>query len=935
MKPKNSTTLSSTSFLDEVAQHILREEKPSECAVLLPSYRAIGAFRRAYARLATPPCRLPHLFTLSGFIDSESDTVVADEMEVLATFYASELESEGGKEGFDRFLSWAPVALKDFHAIDSHSLNPEQVFKNLEMIKDIEDWSFAPDKELTEDQTRFKNQWSRLESMYRALHERLEKKGLVTKAMQNRKLAEKDLNPRYRKVVAAGLVALTKSEKQYLKKWDKAERLDVLWDADSAYVDNHLCEAGHFIRDFERVVEVGGAKMYSRLAESQPEIVSVECSSVMSSCQYIREQVMNLSEDEKHKTVIVVPDPTSLPVLMQALPAKADKKDGYNVTMGMSIRETPVYSFLKLINRMALKGGESWNYEDLLSFASHSVSIEAFGGEKFSKDAGEVIHMLAQNYVVWARPEKIAEFSNGKMSRVIETLMPLKQKGADEFIGAYVSWANMVGEKLAEVKCTDPWINAGWEKVRGVLATVRRLQENHKLCKTTKEIVALVDRLISREKIDLIGEPAKGLQIMGLTETRAVDFDNVIVLDCNEGLVPKHEITDSFIPFDLQSNLGMPGRFEKEAAFAYSFYRLLNRSKKVTLLHRSPNSSRDASEVSRYIIQLMNSFRPGGRLLEIKHGKFSMPLPNKTPEIPRLEMTQKMRDDLDKWVKAGMSPSAINKMVACERNFAYRYLFGLSEPQDLKESIESNTLGSIIHEVIEKGTEPFLNQILRADDLRTVLKGMKQLLDDAIAENYNETQVESGENVLIIDAARLTIRKLIEQEIKEIESGSEVVINAVEEDLLTEFDTEIGTIVLKGQADRIETVGGVKRIVDYKSGNVQQHELNLNADFEEQLNNSKKSKALQLLIYGAILLQNEEVDGIEAGIRSGRNTKKGILKLSIGKNPTISQVEVDKMLEWLTNQISSLKNEGHELEHNPDSKYCEYCVSLDPKKKAF
>ena len=919
MKPNNS-------FLDELTHYILREEHPSECVVLLPSFRAIEAFKRAYARQATPPCRLPHVFTLSGFIDQNSETVVADEMEVLATFYALELESEGGKEGFDRFLNWAPVALKDFHAIDSHSLNPEQVFKNLEMIKDIEDWSFAPEKELTEDQIRFKNQWSRLESMYKRLHEKLAEKGLVTKAMQNRIAAESELSPKYSKVLAAGLVALTKSEKSYLKKWEKADRLEVIWDADNSYVDNPLCEAGHFIRDFAKSFSVHSNKNFNRLAGSQPKLKSVECSSVMSSCQYIREQVIEMTEDELNNTVIIVPDPTSLPVLMQALP---EKEKGYNVTMGMSIRETPVYSYVKLINRMALKGGESWNYEDLMSFASHSMSIEAFGGKNFTLDSGEALHRLANDFVVWASAEKIQEVSDGKLSHAIESLTPLKTKNADEFIKAYVILSNAIGQTLSNNKCNDPWIVSGWQKVRGVISLVRRLQSAYGLCKTTKEVIALVDRLISREKIDLIGEPAKGLQIMGLTETRAVDYDNVFVMDCNEGILPKHEIIDSFIPFDLQSNLGMPARYEKEAAFAYSFYRILNRSENVVLLHRSPNSSKDASEVSRYITQLQNSFRPGGRLLEMSTGKFSMPLPAKTPDIPQLEMSDLMRRRLTSWTQDGMSPSAINKMVACERNFAYRYLFGLKEPKDLKESIEANTLGSIIHQVIEEGTEPYLNRILTVADLKAVLSRMKELLDAAIKKNYNPNQVQKGENVLIIDTARLTIRKLLEQEIKEIDDGREVVINVIEDELKEEFKTDQGKIVIKGHADRIETVDGVKRVVDYKSGNVYQSELNLNENFEEQLDDSSKSKALQLLIYSAaVLADSKGVDEIQAGIRSGRNTKDGLLHLTIAKKKNISQVDIDKMLNWLINKISSLKEEGRVISHNSDSKYCEYCVSL-------
>lgn len=936
MKPNNSTsTLSSTSFLDEVAQHILREEKPSECAVLLPSYRAIGAFKRAYSKHAPLPCRLPQTFTLSGFIASLSKSVVADPMEVLATLYAE--EGNFGKEGFDRFLSWAPIALKDFHSIDAQALDPKQVFMNLQMIKDIEDWSFSPDKDLTEDQTAFANQWSRLEPMYRSLHTELGKKGLVTKSLQNRTIVEEGFDiSKYSKVYAAGLVALTESEKNFLRVWDKSEKLVTLWDSDPSYIDNPLCEAGHFIRKAEGYFNTSQSKKYSRLSEEQPELKSVECSSVMSQCQYVREQVIEMTEDELNRTVIVVPDATTLPVLLQALPVS---KDGYNVTMGMSIRETPVFSYTKLLNKMILKGAGRWNYDDLLSFVSHPISIAAFGGEDFSKDAGKVLHELAGKFVVWASPNDIEEYSDGKLLEALQLQADLRAKEANAFIAAYMQWANEVGSRLQE--CQDPWVVAGWSKMRGVLGMVSRLQANHALCKDAKEVIALVDRLIAREKIDLVGEPAKGLQIMGLTETRGIDFDNVIVLDCNEGLVPKHEIVDSFIPFDLQSNLGMPGRFEKESAFAYSFYRLLNRSKKMIMLHRSPTSSSDAAEVSRYVTQLENSFRPGGRLLEIEQSKFSMPLPEKRPEIQALKMTAGMRESLEAWVSRGISPSALNKMVACERNFAYRYLFSLSEPKDLKESIEASTLGSIIHGVLENGTREFLNQKLTPENLRSILKRMTELLNAAIEKEYNVSQVQKGENLLIINSAKQTIKKLLEKEIKELEAGADVVITGIENNISAELEAEGMKVKFSGFADRIETVDGVNRVVDYKSGKVEQRQLNLNAVSEDELNDPDNSKALQLLLYCAVLLADAGANEvIEAAIRSGRNASPGVLKLTIGsskkdKYTSITKKEIDLMLNWLVNRISSLKEQGRELIHDHDSMYCEYCVSLDPKKKPF
>ena len=330
--PKPST-LSKTAFLEEVAEAVLSEKYPEKCAVVLPSFRARAAFYRACSRVANKTTRLPQAFTLSGFVVKDEERKIVDPLEALAVLYEVQLKSKDRTTEFNNFLGWGPVALTDFNDVNLKCLDAQKVFKNLKDIKDIEDWSFTKD-EWSEDQTRFSKQWNRLAPLYLEFHAELEKRGQTTQAMAMRSQSESASTNCFDKVFAVGLTAINEAQKRHLKKWFTAGKLDMIWDGDNSYVEDEQIEAGYFIRDFEGSKNVELPKV---LANDQPILNAVDCSSILSACQYIREHVLKMSDDEKGRTVIVVPDQASLPVLLQSLPKC---NEGYNVTMGMSLRET-------------------------------------------------------------------------------------------------------------------------------------------------------------------------------------------------------------------------------------------------------------------------------------------------------------------------------------------------------------------------------------------------------------------------------------------------------------------------------------------------------------------------------------------------------------------------------------------------------------------
>jgi ATP-dependent helicase/nuclease subunit B len=917
----HSITLSSQTFLEDVATIICQFENPEKCAVVLPSFRAVNAFKRAFAKVVGKPSRMPKAMTLGAFMEGDEEFYLAESLEVLARLYAVQINLPEGRDGFTSFLNWGPIALSDFHSIDHHLKDALAVFKNLRDIKEIEEWSFDTDKKLTEDQIIFMKQWDRLPNLYGQLHQVLAEDGLITKAKLSRKVAEEGNTDLYDMVYATGLAALTGSELLYMKKWDASRKLCYLPDADNFYVEDEQIEAGYFIRDINRDIKSPKDFIKSRIKSKTPKIKIVECSSVMSSCQYVRQIVSELSDDEKGKTVIVLPDASTLTMLLQALPYC---KEGYNVTMGLSIRETPIHPFINLVNRITTRKGNSWRHEDLMALSSQQIAND------YKKDAARTLHILAEKHAVWVSDELLKEVSQGPFYSFVSSLKTLKTSHADKYLEELKVWTENIGNKLETEE--NPWVKAGWNCVRRVVSVMGRLQSKHNPCQTSEDVRMLMQKLLSVEKVNLLGEPAKGLQIMGLTETRALDYDRVIVLDCNEGSMPKQEIIDSYIPVDLQNNLGFPGRHEREAAYAYSLYRLLNRSTEIHLLHRT--GGKDGVESSRYILQLKKHF-------ETELFTFNMPLPGERPEIPELELNDIMKERFNKWMEDGMSPSAINKMLTCERNFTYRYLLKLSEPTDLEESIKSNTLGSIVHKVFEEGLKnTALNITLKESHLKDILSQVDELLADAIAEEYKYGPSDRGENFLLIRSARSTIKKILKREISELnEDGSLITITGLEEKLDATYTLKDGSkIKFFGMADRVEKINGVTRVVDYKTGKATQTELNLSdtktADWdgaEGKLSRGKAGKALQLLVYCAMLLKRDQnLDAVNAAIRSGRNVHSGLLTLTINKNSNITKDDVDRFLDWIGMRLAAFREDGKKISHNEDAHYCEYCVVLDP-----
>ena len=945
-----SLTLLEPTFLDEVLEAILAHPLCEEgalhrLAVVVPSHRVMSKLRHALKKRLTAPVRFPAFCALSGFVEDSSPFAAADPLEVMARFYQL-VQAEQPDLTFDRFVPWATVVLSDFAAVDHELADVGNVFQNLADIQGIEDWSFG-EAPWSEDQKAFERQWRRLPLLYAQLNDALAQDGMATRAHLTRQVAEGAGLLDADHVLAAGLATMSKAEWTCLQQWNKTEALTLIWDGDASYVDDVHNEAGLFIRKYR-----GTASSFPRqgIASAPPWVQAVACSSTVSQAQYVRNVLANCSPEELDRTLVVLPDGSSLGTILQSLPVQ---ENGINVTMGVALHETPVVSFVDHIFGMLETQGSGWRLEQVQALHAHPVMLHVMQRGASRAHSGRAIHRLAKAHRAWVKAQDFREHGAETWAEVLDGLATLKTKGADGFLRALSVWAldleqgmeaqpNLLSKKEETSQEDDarevPWISAGWRRFRTVLAVLERLQHAHGPLTTAQEVRHMAKRLLRNERIDLLGEPNQGLQVMGLTETRALDFERVFVLDMNEGTVPQTSMPDSFLPLDLRHAFRMPGPREREARYAYLLHRLMNRSKEVHLLYRGAADKKDGGEPSRYLMQLEGSFHndQGTPYLRVEHIRHQLPLPQIRPEIPDLGVTDKMRLRLAEWSSQGMSPSAINTMLQCPRNFAYRYLYQMGEATEIQSAMEASTLGSVVHWVMEHGLSEAEGHLLEVHHLDKVHAALDDLLTQALEEVYNASLVKRGENVLQLEIARSTLKKLLRQERQELTSGDPApFIVELEQELRSKhLGTSAGDLALRGFADRREEVSGIPRVVDYKTGRVEAKELRLKGDWTAQLETGDKSKALQLVVYATMVLATLSPEaqerGVLAAIRSGRNVREGLLSLEIDGEPLIKPHHANTFIHWLANQLQAFVAKGHELAHASDAKYCEHCVVLDP-----
>jgi len=931
----------SYTFLGGMAKTIVQNHSSdlSDIAIILPGRRAGLFLRKELGVLLKQATVAPEFFAVNQFFERIGNQNISDRTSLIFELYLSwKALRPDNVEPFETFITWGETALSDFNEIDNYSIDAAQIFKNLNEIRIIEEWSLN-EEILSAEQTAYISFWRDLGDLYFAFQNDLKSKIISYSGKLKREVAHDILNIQeslpWKKIYIGGLNALSSTEQKVFFSLEKAGIAEIFWDADKFYIDDESQEAGDFIRSY--VGKKGFKGLSNRFLEKKKNIEVFGTASQIAQAKAVGEHLAIMQNEDGLNTAIVLADESLLIPLLHSLP---DSEQGVNITLGYPLKLSPLHGLIDAILNLQIRGhsnnrGEGrYYYKDVLSILNHPYisSILEKAGKNHAKNISNVIHK--GNFV-------FPNFGNLKSiskSEIIDDFAYLFEQSKD------VSSLIHILEQTIKLLNSDAVASKNFLENEYLYRYAKLIERINKYFSTypfasePQVLLKLIRHLVNSESIPFYGEPLQGLQIMGMLETRALDFKRVILLGANEDLLPKPKYDQSFIPHDLKMAFGLPTYKQRDAIYAYYFYRLITGAQEVSIYYNAEPGDFGAGERSRFVAQLDHHLKKEKASFQVEEQLVKSPILNQNSTVLTINKSEDIFKRLESLLEYGLSPTALNTLLRCPLDFYFKYVARLRELETVEEELEASTFGSAIHDALEALYTDFVGLVLTVDDVVRMKLKADRALNTAFAKNYSLEELKYGSNHISYEMARSFLKRFLDAEIgylKELEkSNQSLTILGLEKEYSSEFDlSNFGfskKLVLKGKADRVDRVGNTIRIIDYKTGGVEANQLKFQSA-SELTSSEKKSKALQLMLYLSVYAQSENtaIDEIEAGIISLRNMSSGFMPLTAKQDRyntrAINEEDIQEFKSGLAELLIQLFDDEIPFLHQSASLYCDFC----------
>ena len=926
-------------FLEKVAEVLLNRSKADllETVVVFPNKRPEIFLKKYLKEQATEPLWMPDVRSIDELITELSPLTVQDSMVTWFELFEihKKIEGENARHP-DEFINWAPIMLRDFNDADMALANVKELFSFLSKAKALERWH--PDgSSLTDFEKAYLDFYNKLFQYYDGLKKSLTEKGLGTKGMVYREVAESIETGRtlpWKQFIFAGFNALTKAEQKLIRSLKRNFPVTLLWDVDEYYIypKKHNLpwqEAGLPLHRIFKNLKIDRPEwIENNLLESEKEITMVaapkQVSQVKFAGQLLTQWAGSESADSPVDTAIVLADEKLLIPLLTSLPGG---ETTYNVTMGYPLTLGSLSQFLTLWVDLLVRQNEQSNrafatalvlsmfQNSSLQFLLHDSEailskIKSFNREFLSCD--NVLSCFREEDRAVADTLFQHEVGAAKLfERIMKLLLQLKSK---------VEMAEGQDARFTKVTLIEQQLSS-LLVVMKKLSTVVSGNENYFSLKVFQKVFS---RLVAGSEISLKGEPLNGIQVMGMLETRLLDFKRVIILSANEGMLPKNSSAESFIPFDIRKEFGLSLPDEENAIFAYHFFRLLQRAEEVVMVYNSEEGNFGSGEKSRFLFQLEIEAAKANPNLHLHHHFLKIEPGNRPDEsgitIPKSETVLKKLNALR---TKGLSPSALNQYIKCPLQFYFSRLLKLKVPDGVQSNLEANVFGTVVHEVLEEVYKPFVDKPIDTKQLAKTLGTLDRRISDSLKKNYPSGDVTHGKNLLTIKVLKRYLERFLQQEIQHLQKEPRMLVS-VEKELQQSLVLPDGSsVIIKGVIDRVDRVESKLRISDYKTGSVKKSEVNFK-EWDQLLSDSKYSKAFQTLTYGWLFQKNfPETKELQLGLFSLRNLSDGFIA---------PKMQANNPEEWLTHfetvltaLLTEIYDEQGNFSQTPDSAHCEWC----------
>ncbi len=861
------------SFLKNTAKKILESGvELQKLTVVLPNRRAGLFFTQHLGSLITEPTWMPEVKTIEEIFYDLAGNRPADDLTLIFELYKVYQELNPGAESFDRFYFWGEMILKDFNDVDQFLTNADKLYHHLSEIKELEsDLSFLTESQvdlikqfwssfIRQDrahQEKFLKFWQLLSPLYESFQASLTISGLAYSGMLYRKVVE-SLNTISRPEKThyfIGFNAFTATEEALIKHYITEFGAKIFWDVDAYYLEDRAQEAGLFFRDYQKDQIFG-----TTFPEPIPTQIEDRKASIKTYATPLKTNQANLvgsilekipANEAWEETVVILPDEQMLFPVLHTLPEQVDK---VNVTMGYPVKNAPVYSFLEAVLEM-----QRFIREDDGKLLFYHTAVKNLLSSIYLKNANPgfseaILQRMQELNQIHISAEEL--HAGGAFYQLI--FQKLENDSLFPYLAALME---ALAERLKDESLQRSYLYQCYKQ----LTRLREIFASQDILSINREFFIRLFRQIFREvKLPFEGEPLQGLQIMGVLESRNLDFKRVIICNMNEDSFPPSAGLNSMIPFNIRKAFGLPVQEQNDSIYAYTFYRLLHSAEEVHMIYTTASDQGKAGEKSRYIQQMEVEL---GRKLDEE--VVFIPIDQKFPDAITIQKNEEVLNLLDRYLydenaisKTSFSPSALNVFLDCRLKFYFQYLANIQEKQEVSEEIDAAVFGNLAHLSMEILYQDFAKRknrtLLTKSDFEDLGKNWTfPAIEKAIRIFYHmEGEADTKLNGQMA-IARDVLQKYLLQILKVDEASAPIKLISLEKEKKyvagLEIKTSSGnrTVSLKGIIDRVDEQNGSIRLIDYKSGQDNKNFPDVASLFDRDHKGRNKA-AMQTMFYGLI-----------------------------------------------------------------------------------
>ncbi|WP_287641912.1 PD-(D/E)XK nuclease family protein [Bacteroides sp.] len=938
----------------------------SRTAIVFPNKRASLFFNEYLAAEADRPIWSPSYVSISELFGQLSPLKLGDPIRLVCELYNIFVQETHSDETLDDFYFWGELLISDFDDVDKNLVDADRLFTNLQDLKNLmDDYSFLDHEQeeairqffqnfSIEKRTllkeRFISLWDKLNDIYHHYRDSLTQLGIAYEGMMYRNVLEQltaDFNagipllPRYDRYVFVGFNVLNKVEKAFFSLLQEAGKALFYWDYDIFYTrlpheqqPPYTHEAGEFILQNLKIFPNQLPESVFDTLRSNKKIQYISSPTENAQARFIPQwgQSIDTTKNLKENAIVLCNEALLLPVL-HSLPA--DIKD-VNVTMGFPLAQTPVYNFINALVELQTSGYRTdtgrYTYEAVLNVLKHPYT------RQLSPSAPALELSLTRNNRFYPLPSEL------KQDAFLEKVFT-PQNGIQALCTYLIDMIQEVAVLYRHEDDSSDLYNQlyreslfkGYTLINRLLSLI----EDGVLTLRLDTLKRLLNRLLVSANIPFHGEPAIGLQVMGVLETRNLDFKNLLILSLNEGKLPKAEGESSFIPYNLRKAFGMTTIEHKNAVYAYYFYRLIQRAENITLLYNTSSDGLNRGEMSRFMLQFLieSPHTVSHSYLEAAQS----PKQGRTIQIDKTdEVMRTMYDTYNSRLHPErlLSPSALNSYLDCRLKFYFRYIAGLKTPDEVNAEINSALFGTIFHrsaELVYTDLTSHQKEIHKTD-LEQLLKDdarLQEYVNRAFKEEFfhvspQEKPEYNGSQLIHARVIVSYLKQLLRNDLQYAPFSMEAMEKTVKESI--EIDTSEGklSVNIGGTIDRMDNKDGTLRIVDYKTGGLPKTPENIGQLFTPSEN--RPGYIFQTFLYAAIMCRKQSLKVAPALLyihKAASDTYSPVIEIGAPRQPKIPVLNFalyeDDFREHLQALLNEIFNPQEPFTQTDDTKKCEYC----------